>query len=292
LSLAHQLALDSHARFQMARALLDRGLRDQAAEQYRIILRTAPPGHLQWHEATRLLGEHLMDTQPEIAADWLDFSILDDLRPYFHLIELNNYLRTPALIHRLRAVAAVEGRRRRNRSAAGTAGPGRRTGRDADRRGSRSALDAAGHRQAANRLFDEQFQAHVQWCEDWPDSAMLNNNLAWLAARCGRRLDDALHTLSERSNWNPMPLIWIRWRKSIFAWATGKRPSSTHSRPSPSNPVPTCCRNNCNGSEPPLEPAGQVLLSLGNFTKTATAMWPSFIQTGTLLPSARNNHHL
>jgi tetratricopeptide (TPR) repeat protein len=53
-------------------------------------------------------------------------------------------------------------------------------------------LEAAGQRKMADDLFDEQFQMHVQWCADWPDSALLNNNLAWLAARCGRRLDDAL----------------------------------------------------------------------------------------------------
>jgi tetratricopeptide (TPR) repeat protein len=191
--LAHQLAIDSRARFQMARQLLDRGLREQAAQQCRIVLRTAPPGHLEWHEATRLLGEHLMDDQPGAAADWFDLSILDDLRPYFHLIELTNYLRTPALIHRLRAVAAIEANdaeaaQQRARQALAAVPAETQIAEDLVPR-----LDAAGHRQAADRLFDEQFQAHVRWCEDWPDSAMLNNNLAWLAARCGRRLEEALH---------------------------------------------------------------------------------------------------
>jgi tetratricopeptide (TPR) repeat protein len=213
--LVQRLAIDSRARFQLARSLLERaaadekmgqapsgqrdsqnlhggGLKDQAAEQCRAILRTAPPEHLEWHEATRLLGEHLMDTDPGAAAGWFELSTLDDLRTYFHLLQLPTYLGTPALIDRLRAAAAIEAgdfetakQRARNALAAVPA--------EIDiSENLVPRLEAAGRRDLADELFDEQFQAHVQWCGDWPDSAMLNNNLAWLAARCNRRLDDAL----------------------------------------------------------------------------------------------------
>ena len=223
--LVHRLAIDSRARFQLARSLLERaaadekmgqapsgqrdsqnlrdvvepvpfshggGLKGQAAEQCRAILRTAPLEHLEWHEATRLLGEHLMDTDPGTAAEWFELSTLDDLRTYFHLLQLPTYLRTPAVIDRLRAAAAIEAgdfetAKQLARAALAAVPAEIDISEDLVPR-----LEAAGRRDLADELFDEQFQAHVQWCADWPDSAMLHNNLAWLAARCGRRLDDAL----------------------------------------------------------------------------------------------------
>ena len=144
-----------------------------------------------------------MDTQPELAADWLDFSILDDLRPYFHLIEYSSYLRTPVLIHRLRAVAAIEAgdveaaEQLANRALAALPSETRIS------EGLVPLLEDAGHREVANRLFDQQFAIHQQWCEAWPDSAMLHNNLAWLAARCNRRLDDALRHARRAVEWEP-----------------------------------------------------------------------------------------
>jgi tetratricopeptide (TPR) repeat protein len=189
----HRLAIDSRARYQLVRGLVERGLRKQAVEHCRILLRTAPPGHLEWHEAARRLGEHLTSADPGAAADWFELSILDDLRTDFFIVQRSAYLRIPALIDRLRAAAAV---------AAGDI--------EAAKRLARTALDAlpgdikiaedlvprfeaAGHHEAADDLFDAQFERHVQWCSDWPDSAMLHDQLARLALAGGRRLDEALH---------------------------------------------------------------------------------------------------
>ena len=50
-------------------------------------------------------------------------------------------------------------------------------------------LEAAGESLWADRIFEavvERFQAVL---EDWPDSALHHNNLAWACARCGRRPD-------------------------------------------------------------------------------------------------------
>ncbi|MCH5376721.1 MAG: hypothetical protein JJ992_22375, partial [Planctomycetes bacterium] len=190
--LVHRLAIDSRARFLMARSLLQRGLKDQAAEQFRIVLRTAPPEYWEWNESARYLGEHQMQTDPGEAADWFDFSLLDDLRSYFHLVRDRDYLHTPALIHRLRAAAAIEAgdieAARRHAQMAIIAAPAEtQIGEDLV-----PLLDAAGERAVADELFQQQFEQHARWCADWPDSALLHNNLAWLAARCGRRLDDSL----------------------------------------------------------------------------------------------------
>jgi len=192
LQLVHRLAIDSRARLRIAKGLLERGFKDQAAEQCRAVLRTAPPEHLEWSEAARLLGEHLMATDPGAAAGWFELSVLDDLRTYFYLLNVTTYLRTPALIDRLRAAAAIEAgdfetAARQARAALAAVPAEIDISEELVPR-----LEAAGQRKIADELFDGQFRMHVQWCADWPDSALLNNNLAWLAARCGRRLDDAL----------------------------------------------------------------------------------------------------
>jgi tetratricopeptide (TPR) repeat protein len=53
-------------------------------------------------------------------------------------------------------------------------------------------LDRAGQRPRADAVFAEVFEFHQGLCRRWPDSAHLHNNTAWLAARCRRRLDEAL----------------------------------------------------------------------------------------------------
>ncbi len=190
--LVHRLALDSRARFMMARGLVQRGLKDQAVDQFHVVLRTAPLEYWEWNESARYLGEQFMATQPAVAADWFDFSLLDDLRSYFYLLRDADYLRTPALVHRLRAAAAIDAgdldaARQHARAALAAAPAETAVGEELVPR-----LDAAGQREAAEELFQEQYRLHVQWCADWPESALLNNNLAWLAARSGRLLDTAL----------------------------------------------------------------------------------------------------
>jgi len=44
----------------------------------------------------------------------------------------------------------------------------------------------------ADELFTRVFDANLQVINDFPSSASHHNNLGWLAARCGRKLDEAL----------------------------------------------------------------------------------------------------
>ena len=53
-------------------------------------------------------------------------------------------------------------------------------------------LEAAGCQQAADELFDAIYVHIREICEDFPRSALQQNNLAWTAARCNRQLDEAL----------------------------------------------------------------------------------------------------
>ena len=53
-------------------------------------------------------------------------------------------------------------------------------------------LDEAGKTEAADELFTRSYELIDETCEMFPNSALHHNNAAWLAARCKRRLDDAL----------------------------------------------------------------------------------------------------
>jgi tetratricopeptide (TPR) repeat protein len=53
-------------------------------------------------------------------------------------------------------------------------------------------LIEAGYAAEAERLFSEGYATYEAVTQDFPASARHHNALAWLAARCDRRLDDAL----------------------------------------------------------------------------------------------------
>jgi tetratricopeptide (TPR) repeat protein len=54
------------------------------------------------------------------------------------------------------------------------------------------ALEKAGRTADADRLFDERLALMQRLCVQTPRSAGRHNGMAWVAARCGRRLDLAL----------------------------------------------------------------------------------------------------
>ena len=53
-------------------------------------------------------------------------------------------------------------------------------------------LDAAGRTAEAEQVFAACYARYDRVCREFPRAAVHHNALAWLAARCGRRLDDAL----------------------------------------------------------------------------------------------------
>jgi tetratricopeptide (TPR) repeat protein len=161
------------------------------------VLHTAPFEHWEWHEAARLLGDAAVAHDPAAAAQWLELSLLDDLRSYFHLLRDTDYLRTPAAIHRLQAAAAIDAGDFAAAAASARLALKAAPGETEICEQLVPRLEQAGQHQAADELFELQFDQHVQWVETWPGSARLHNNLAWLAARCDRRLDQALHHAEE-----------------------------------------------------------------------------------------------
>lgn len=188
---ASVMALDSKARLGLAVKLHEHGLKDEAAQQFQIVLRTAPFEYLEWYDAARYLGEQLAEQQPAAAADLLEFLALDDLRTYFHLLDDRDYLRVPAGNKRLRARAAVAAGRFevavREADLALAALPG-------DTFVSEQlvpALEKAGQRAQADALFQKVHAVLAAGVQAYPQSALLHNEIAWQTARCGRLLEEA-----------------------------------------------------------------------------------------------------
>jgi tetratricopeptide (TPR) repeat protein len=52
-------------------------------------------------------------------------------------------------------------------------------------------MEKKGHKKEAADLFAKVWGVHEELCNDYPKSAWAHNNIAWLAVRCRRNLDDA-----------------------------------------------------------------------------------------------------
>ncbi len=197
------MALDSRARMGVALDLMRNGLREEALTQLRLVLRTAPFEHSEWNEAARRLGEALQKSDTMHAAELLEYSVLDDLRTWFYLLNERDYLRTPAGIHRLRAVAAIDARKfasaDREIQRALTALPG-----DIDlAQWIVPQWEQVGRQVEADALFDQVFEVYARPMRRYPESGLLNNDSAWLLARCNRRLDEALRRAEKAVNLAP-----------------------------------------------------------------------------------------
>lgn len=190
--LASRMALDSRARFELAVNLLQHELREDAERQFRLVLRTAPLEHLEWQEAARYLGERFSEGKPGEAAEWLEYPRLDDLRTYFYMLNDADYLVSSAIIHRLRATAAIQAGQfdvaSREIQLTLAALPGDTLLAEE----LTPALDKVNRQPPADELFGQLRQVFSEQLQAFPQSALLHNNLAWLSARCGRRLDEAL----------------------------------------------------------------------------------------------------
>jgi Tfp pilus assembly protein PilF len=65
------------------------------------------------------------------------------------------------------------------------------------------AFQQAGRKPQADGLFDKVFAVHAGLCKDYPRSGWCHNNLAWLAARCRRHLDEGLEHSSRAVELDP-----------------------------------------------------------------------------------------
>jgi len=189
---ADVLALTGTARHALATGIAARGLTKEALPHWERLQRTAAFEHQDINDGARIIADSIQFAAKERAATLWERHMLSDLRVYYYFLEFESYLRYPLLVHKFHAHAAIE------------AGDFERASREIDLAWKMSpndvrlaehlvpALEKASRMDDANALFQRTYDHFGKTIRDYPNSAEHQNNLAWLSARCHRRLDEAL----------------------------------------------------------------------------------------------------
>jgi hypothetical protein len=199
MELAELLPLaDTERREQLASVMEKLGQRESAHKQWEIILRLGAfegwEGAEDWavQRACRALAVQLADQDKLRAAGlWQHYlhyllktnSGFTEASGYPEIVHQFHALRTQGLLEAGRVAEALP-----ELALAQAAMPG-----DVELVERAMPLLARGGRVAeAEKLFQEAYEAFDKVCRDFPRSGSHHNQAAWLAARCGQRLDDAL----------------------------------------------------------------------------------------------------
>jgi tetratricopeptide (TPR) repeat protein len=192
---SHVMPLGNEAvRMQFASDLGARGLHIDARRECDIV------GKIGWYRdwpvgnvLNRIAVQAMKSREYALAADCIEKSMIGYMRnDLVTFLDASAYIRVPYSVQELRARAAI---------AAGKIDEGLRD--------LHSILDVlpgnidlviqawpelnkVGRGKDAQSLFNRVFQRYVTLCKEFPDSALLHNSLAWLAAVCRRQLDDAI----------------------------------------------------------------------------------------------------
>ncbi|MFO0901943.1 MAG: BTAD domain-containing putative transcriptional regulator [Pirellulales bacterium] len=197
------IALTGRSRHAIGQQLHARGHMAEAAEMLEFAMRTSPFEHWETNDCARLLGDIYAAERPADAARLWDRHMLADLRVVYNFIDVDSYVRFPFIIHKARAQAAI------------TAGQFESAQREIDAAAAASPNDvrlaedltplllAAGRREQADQLFEKTYASLSSVIDVYPESAFHRNNLAWMAARCHRRLDKALEHAQEAVRLQP-----------------------------------------------------------------------------------------
>jgi tetratricopeptide (TPR) repeat protein len=189
---ADRLAVQSSMRHSLALDLYSRGLRAEAMERWKLLLRLAPFENWYVNDAARRIADYTMNRDPGRTADLWQRYVFGDFRVAFRFSEDKSYLRLPFLIHKMRARAAIEAKDweavAEHTHSAAQAMPGETTLAEE----LVPLLDVLERTDEADRLADEIVEHFRAGTEQHPDSAFFHNNLAWAAARCHRQLDLAM----------------------------------------------------------------------------------------------------
>lgn len=191
---AHLLPLgDGEVRFDFAQALARRGASDDANRELELASRLAEPASFLTGEALRQLAFRAAARKEwSTAAAGQEEAMLRCLRTNINFQYPSAYVSLPALVHRLRASAAL---------AAGDLDEARRQitlGRAAQPGNVETAialvpeLERRGHKKDAADLFEQTIAEWEKVCDDYPRCAEAHNSAAWLSACCHRNLDVAL----------------------------------------------------------------------------------------------------
>ena len=190
--LAQRLAVQGLVRHQLLRDMESRGLPDEVAEQCEFLLKTAGPGSWELNDAARRKGDHTFLTDPALAADLWQHYVFGTFPSQIHFSEDLSYLRMPLLIHKMRLLAAIRAEQWDVAASELELAQRPLPGDSPIVEEFVPLLDAAGQTALADAAVDRLVQHYQTASEKFPGVASLHNNIAWTAARCHRRLDEAL----------------------------------------------------------------------------------------------------
>ncbi len=191
--LARLIPLAGASRYEgLASHLAQRDLVDAAQQECEFLRRCSTWSELPMFHAIATLSQAVAPDDPLRAAAYSEQRMLNCLQELWHFTDESSYVRIPLEVHRDRAKgllkqhqlsAAVDELRMCQQIWLGDLNipeafvP---------------QLDEAGQSAAADELFNRSYELIDETCTIFPNSALHHNNAAWLAAKCKRRLDDAL----------------------------------------------------------------------------------------------------
>ena len=143
------------------------------------------------------------------AADHWEVLALSVLKASSSFVEVEGYLQLPHLVHKSRARALLQLGKQEAAIEELWAGHAAFPGSVQFAEDLIPQLDEAGLNDVADKLFEETYRANDRLCQDYPDNASARNNLAWLAARSRRRLDDALRHAQRAVELEPASAAYI-----------------------------------------------------------------------------------
>jgi tetratricopeptide (TPR) repeat protein len=191
---AHLLALaDEDGRYELAEALSKRGLREAARREHEVLLRTGEFRSVyRINVLAGLVPEAVRRRDYSRAADCYQCVLLGVLESGAAFVENDAYLTVPHAVHLNRARAMVAAGRfdeaRQETDACLALLPG-----DTELPLALvPELTKRGRKAEADNLYARVVAGHEKVLADYPRCASSHNELAWLAARCRRDLDQAL----------------------------------------------------------------------------------------------------
>ena len=202
-------------REELAETMQKLGHGEAALKQWELILRLGAfegwEGSDDWavQHACRALAEHLSDKDKLRAASLWQHYLHYMLKTNTGFSEASGYVELVHLIHRQRALGLLEAQRIdeavQELAQAQAAMPGDIALVEA----AIPLLVRAGRTAEADELFVQAYAAYDQVCLAFPHSAVHHNRLAWLAARCDKRLDDALEHAEKAVELDPAESTYI-----------------------------------------------------------------------------------
>jgi tetratricopeptide (TPR) repeat protein len=189
---------NTHHRFVLAEGLQKRGLRQAADRQFEMVTRLGSGNDRFMLNAAKILGNSIYPTNRFQAAEYWQQLLLSCLRTTTRFGEIEGYLQLPHIINKAQARGFLEQGKTELAAAAASRSHAIIPGETRLAIDLVPEFDKAQSGKFADELFAKIYAVNIAICERFPNSASHHNNLAWMAAKCHRRIDDALK-LSQRA---------------------------------------------------------------------------------------------